>query len=123
MDKSAHQFFKDLLIAPSPSGFEQQGALVWRNFVGEFCDEVNSDFHGNSIAGINTGSSQRILFSGHIDELGFIVSYINENGFVYFRPIGGHDRSIISGRDVIVLNEKGNVRGVTGKKAVHLQHL
>ena len=120
MQKSALKFFESILAAPSPSGYEQPAAKIWRHYIKDISDEVKSDYHGNSIAGLNIKNKQRIMFSGHIDELGFIVNYINEKGFVYFRTIGGHDRSIISGRDVIIINAKGDVRGVTGKKAIHL---
>ena len=113
-------FFKSLLAAPSPSGFEKPASKLWREYVAPFCEEVNSDYHGNSIAVKNMKSPYRLLFAGHIDELGFIVNYINDKGFVYFRPIGGHDRSMISGRSVHILSDKGIVKGVTGKKAIHM---
>ena len=60
------------------------------------------------------------MFAGHCDELGFIVKYVDERGFIYFDPIGGHDLAIVPGRRVVVHNERGPVPGVTGKKAIHL---
>ena len=76
-------FFKSLLAAPSPSGFEKPASKLWREYVAPFCEEVNFDYHGNSIAVKNMKSPYRLLFAGHIDELGFIVNYINDKGFVY----------------------------------------
>lgn len=120
MKKRDLEFLKQLLLTPSPSGFERNAAHIWRDYVSEFADKVSGDYHGNTIAGINVEKEDRIMLSGHIDELGFIVSYINEKGFIYFRPIGGHDKSIVAGRGVYILNKRKNVYGVTGKKAIHM---
>jgi endoglucanase len=60
------------------------------------------------------------MLAGHMDELGLIVTYVNKDGFIYFDTIGGHDRTVISGRRVLIQTEKGLVVGVTGKRAVHL---
>jgi endoglucanase len=69
---------------------------------------------------VNPNGDPSILFTGHIDELGLIVTYINEKGFVYFDTLGGHDKSMISGRRVSILTRNGIVKGVTGKRAIHL---
>jgi endoglucanase len=60
------------------------------------------------------------MFAGHLDELGLIITYVNKDGFIYFDTIGGHDRTVISGRRVIIQTERGPVKGVTGKRAIHL---
>ena len=60
------------------------------------------------------------MLAGHIDELGLIIKHVSEKGFLYFDAIGGHDRSMISGRRVDILTRKGVIRGVTGKRAIHL---
>ena len=60
------------------------------------------------------------MLAGHMDEIGLQISYVDKNGFLYFNLIGGHDRTMICGRRVAILTEKGVVRGVTGKRAVHL---
>jgi endoglucanase len=49
-----------------------------------------------------------------------MVTYVNKDGFLYFSTIGGHDRSVISGRRVVIQTARGSVLGVTGKRAVHL---
>ncbi|MCA9734400.1 M42 family metallopeptidase [candidate division KSB1 bacterium] len=113
-------FLKNLLDAPSPSGFEQPVAEVWRKYVHTFADAVERDYHGNSIASLNTSAKKRLMFAGHCDELGFLVHYINEQGFIYFKTVGGHDMTMISGRRVKILTKDGPVTGVTGKKAIHL---
>ena len=61
-----------------------------------------------------------LMLAGHMDELGLIITYVNKDGFIYFDTIGGHDRSMISGRRVIIQTANGPVKGVTGKRAIHL---
>jgi endoglucanase len=60
------------------------------------------------------------MLAGHMDELGLIITYVNKDGFIYFDTVGGHDLSVISGRRVIIQTESGPVKGVTGKRAIHL---
>ena len=120
MDAAGREFLQRLIDAPSPSGYEQAVRRVWHEAVAEFADEVRGDVHGNVIASRNPGGSPRLMFAGHCDELGLQVNYISDQGFLYFNTIGGHDPSLISGRRVIVHAQDGPVRGVTGRRAVHL---
>ncbi|MEM9158913.1 MAG: M42 family metallopeptidase [Verrucomicrobiota bacterium] len=120
MSSNAPQFLLDLLEAKSPSGEEAQAQAVYDKYVEEYADIYEKDVLGNRIASINTESETSVMFTGHLDELGFIVTYINEKGFLYFNTIGGHDRIIIPGRRVLVQTKNGIVKGVTGKRAVHL---
>src|SRR4029077_14427740 len=78
------------------------------------------DALGNRIATLNPGGDPVLMLAGHMDELGFIITYVNKEGFIYFDTIGGHDLSVISGRRVIIQTEHGPVKGVTGKRAIHL---
>jgi putative aminopeptidase FrvX len=61
-----------------------------------------------------------LMLAGHMDELGLIITFVNKDGFIYFDTIGGHDLSIISGRRVVIQTANGPVKGVTGKRAIHL---
>lgn len=120
MNEKSLTFLKSLISAPSPSGYEQPAAAEWRRYAGPLADSIDHDLHGNSFAVKNPQGNPKIMFAGHCDELGFIVKYIDERGFVFFDPIGGHDLSIVPGRRVSIINAKGTVPGVTGKKAIHL---
>jgi len=120
MREESLSFLKALLSAPSPSGYEQPAQRVWREYVRPFADEVTTDRHGNAIACINPGGSPRVMLAGHCDELGFLINYINENGFLHFLPIGGHDVGIVPGRRVVIHTANGPVKGVIGKRAIHL---
>ncbi len=111
---------RDLLAAPSPSGFEQPAQAVYRRAVEPFADEVHTDVLGNTYAVINPKGSPKIMLAGHCDEIGFLVSHINGEGFLYFNPIGGHDANITVGQRVYVHTETGPLLGVIGKKPIHL---
>ena len=120
MDGEQRDFLERLIEAPGPSGYEQPVREEWRKYTAGFADSVESDLHGNVIAVRNPDGRPRVMFAGHCDELGFQVNYIADEGFIYFNTIGGHDASLIPGRRVVIHADGGPVRGVTGRKAVHL---
>ena len=120
MDAPRLEFLRRLIDAPSPSGYEQATRQVWHETVSVFADHVHTDLHGNVIASRNPDGNPRLMFAGHCDELGLQINYIDDNGFLYFNTIGGHDPSLVPGRRVIVHATDGPVRGVTGRRAVHL---
>ncbi len=121
MDDNSRALLFRLLETPSPSGFETAGQRVWAEAVRPLADEFASDTYGNAFATLNPGGSPRILLAGHADELGFMVSYISDEGFLHFQGIGGVDRAVIRGQRVTVHGAGGPVGGVTGQLAVHLQ--
>lgn len=118
-------FLKDLLETTSPSGFEQTAAKLWREEAKKITNLVYGDIHGNSIAAISDNrrpSSTRIMLAGHIDEIGLMVSYIDDkNGFVYFRTIGGWDPQILPGQRVKIYTKNGKIlKGCIGRTPIHL---
>ena len=119
-DYSAPVFLTELLKAKSPSGAEGQAQAVYDRFVQPHADAYANDALGNRLATLHPKGGPTVMFSGHMDELGLIVTFVNKDGFIYFDTIGGHDRSIISGRRVIIQTAQGPVKGVTGKRAIHL---
>lgn len=113
-------FLTELLHARSPSGYEAEAQAVFDRHVKPVADTYANDALGNRIATLNPEGDPVLMLAGHIDELGLIITYVNATGFIYFDTIGGHDLSIISGRRVIIQTADGPVRGVTGKRAIHL---
>ena len=113
-------FLAALLHARSPSGYEFEAQKVFDEYVRTAADEYAKDALGNRLATLNPGGDPVLMFAGHMDELGLIITYVNKDGFVYFDTIGGHDRTVISGRRVIIQTAAGPVKGVTGKRAIHL---
>jgi len=120
MKKQTLNYLEQLLNEPSPSGYEDKARNIWRKEMKKVADSVKGDTHGNSIAALNSKGTPRVMLAGHIDEIGFQVKYISDEGFIYFQPIGGFDIQIIPGRRVIIHNKKGQFKGVIGKKAIHL---
>ena len=121
MRDESFDFLKHLLETPSPSGFEIKGQRVWSDYVRPFADKVRSDPYGNVYATLNPDAAPKILLAGHADELGLMISYINDEGFLYFKGIGGVDRAMLRGQRVIIHGPNGPVPGVTGHLAIHLQ--
>lgn len=121
LSKKSLEFLQRFVDTPSPSGFERPAQEVWRKYVSEFADEVRRDVQGNSIGVVNKGGSPRIMLAGHCDEIGFMVKYINDDGYVYFAAIGGVDPAIVPARKVIIHSSKGPVAGVIGRTAIHMQ--
>ena len=105
-------FLKRLLATPAPSGFEGPAARVWREEAATFADKVTQDVAGNSIAEVNPGGSPTIMLDGHIDEIGLIVQYIDDDGFVYIAPIGGWDPQVLIGQRIRFRGNEGDVLGV-----------
>ncbi len=112
-------FFKEIVNTPSPSGYEERAAEVYRNYCKGFADELRTDVHGNVMAVLNPQAEMKIMLAGHMDEIGFIVHYISDEGMLYFSTIGGHDATIIVGQRVWV-HGKERITGVLGRKAIHL---
>jgi endoglucanase len=121
MRKETFEFFRKLLAAPSPSGYEQPAQRVFREYVAPFAD-ISTDVMGNVIAFQKGGGKDlpRVMLIGHSDEIGFQVKYIDDNGFIYFAPIGGVDPHLLPGQRVNVHGRNGALLGVIGKKPIHL---
>lgn len=113
-------FLKSLLDTPGPSSFETAPARVWRREAESHADEVRADVGGNSYATLNPGGRPRVMFAGHIDEIGVMVTHIDDEGFLSFDTIGGWDPQVFVGQRVRLLGRGGPVTGVVGKKAIHI---
>ncbi len=115
------QLLKDLVAAPSPSGYEEPAQEAFRTYCASFADEVRTDVIGNAYAIINPAGSRKIMLAGHVDEIGFLVTHITSAGFIYFDPIGGQDATVTVGQRVRVHTAShGSLLGVVGKKPIHL---
>ena len=114
------RFLTELLHARSPSGYEREAQAVFDRHVRPAADTYAGDALGNRIATLNPSGNPTLMLAGHMDELGLIITYVNKDGFIYFDTIGGHDRTVISGRRVVIQTANGTVTGVTGKRAIHL---
>src|SRR5688500_5892188 len=119
LTESSTAFLKKLLDTPGPSGFQSAPAKVGRDEARTFAD-VSQDVAGNSMAMVNPSGAPTIMLAGHIDEIGLIVTYIDDDGFLYIGPIGGWDPQVLVGQRIRFLARDGDVMGVIGKKPIHL---
>ena len=111
---------RSLLTATGPSGYETAPAEVWREAAGGFA-EVTNGVMGSSWARVKgTGGGPTLAIVGHIDEIGLIVTHIDDKGFLRFSGVGGWDPQILVGQRVEVATRDGVVPGVIGKKPIHL---
>jgi putative aminopeptidase FrvX len=137
---------RELLAARGPSGYETAPASVWAEAAEAAGMEVQTDLVGTPSARVapraregqpvseHTADSpqdhaatpggevspRRLIVMGHIDEIGLIVTHIDDEGYLWFREVGGWDAQILVGQRVVLGTREGEVRGVIGKKPIHL---
>jgi len=114
-------FLTKLLNTPTPSSEEHRGQRVWLDYVSPFADKVETDTYGNALAILNPGGSPKIMVEGHADEIAFQIAYIDDDGFIYFSGVGGHDPALARGQRVHIHGRNGEVLGVIGALAIHMQ--
>jgi len=120
MRSQSLEFLKTLVNTPSPVGHETRGQRVWLDYAGQFADETFSDAYGNCVAVLNKGGGPRIMLAGHADEIAMAVNYIDDNGYIYVRRVGGVDAAIMKAQRVTIHTRGGPVKGVVGNVAPHL---
>lgn len=110
-----------LLGSFGPSGVEAETVAAWREAAGAFTDDVEGDVMGNSVATVaGTGGGPLTAVIGHIDEIGLIVTHVDDEGLLWFGQVGGWDPVILVGQRVEVATREGRIPGVVGKKPIHL---
>ncbi|MDR0392180.1 MAG: M42 family metallopeptidase [Planctomycetaceae bacterium] len=120
MEQQAKEFLKNILTTPSTTGFEESVQNVVREYASSFADTITTDVHGNVIAARNPDAPLRIMLAGHCDQIGLIVNYIDEKGYIYVLTVGGWDLQNLIGIRVKIWTANGVVDGVIGKKPIHL---
>jgi putative aminopeptidase FrvX len=111
------ELLEKLLRPGAPSGHEGPAAEVWRE-AASFAS-LSADGLGSSIARVGEGAPL-LAVVGHIDEIGLVVTHVDEKGFLWFSPIGGWDPQVLVGQRVEVRGRGGLVPGVVGRKPIHL---
>ncbi len=119
MRDASYEFLKNLLSIPGPSGNEGAAAKAWRTEAEKFA-EVRGDRMGNSFATLGGGGAPRVMLAGHIDEIGLMVTHVEDGGLLRFQGVGGWDPQVLVGQRVLVQTKNGEVPGVVGKKAIHV---
>jgi len=120
MQSESYDFLHSMLTTPSVTGFEQPVARIVRRRMQPFADKITTDLHGNTIVALNPSASPRVMLAGHIDQIGLMVKYIADEGFIYFAAVGGVDLAVLPGSKLTIHGAKGPVDGVIGRKPIHL---
>ncbi len=120
MREASLHFLKTLVNTPSPVGHETRGQRVWLDYAKQFSDETFSDAYGNCVAVLNKGGGPRVMLAAHADEIAMAVNYIDDNGFIYVRRMGGVDAAITKAQRIVIHTRHGAVKGVVGNVAPHL---
>ena len=117
-------FLKHVSSIIAPSGYEKDVIDIWCKEMSQYVDEINLTNIGNAVA-VKCGCGderKKIMITAHADEIGIIVTYIDNNGYLYFDEIGGIDTNILPGRTVLIKGVDNRiVKGVIGVKPIHLQ--
>jgi endoglucanase len=113
---------KQICEIPGAPGFEKPVRDLVISLVSPHVDEVRIDNIGNVIAlkkGVRNPDGKRVMLAAHLDEIGFIVSHIDEQGFLRFNTLGGFDPKTLTAQRVIVHGKKDLI-GVMGSKPIHV---
>lgn len=113
------QLLKQISETPGAPGFEDEIRNLIQSEISQYVDSYYTDNIGNLIAIKKGKSAQKLMIAAHIDEIGFIVTHIDDNGFLRFAPLGGFDPKTLTAQRVIVHGSK-NLVGVMGSKPIHV---
>jgi putative aminopeptidase FrvX len=120
METTSLDFFRSAILTPSPSGYEQPIQRLVRDFISPYADQVRTDVHGNVIASLGDSAGPRLLLAGHCDQIGMLVTNIDDSGFVYAQTIGGWDPQQLIGQAMSIWTDNGPVPAVISRKPIHL---
>jgi len=109
-----------LLTAAGPTGFEGRPARVFADAARGFADAVEVDAYGSVYATVRAGARPHVLIAGHVDEIGLLVTHVDDEGFLYVTGLGGWDPLQLIGQRVTIMGRGGDVLGVVGRKPAHL---
>ena len=114
------EMLKNISLVNGISGFEKQATRVMKSYIEDCVDEIEYDNLG-SLIGIKKGTGQlKVLLTGHIDEIGFLVKDIDEQGFIHVIPVGGWMGQNLPSSLVVITTREGNeIKGVFGSMAPH----
>lgn len=122
MDQLNIELLRKICEIPGAPGYEQRIRSFVLDTIAGLADEISTDSIGNIIAvkrGKNNPEGKRVLVAAHMDEIGFIVTHIDDNGFLWFHPLGGFDPKTLTAQRVIV-HGRQDLIGVMGSKPIHV---
>lgn len=121
METQPRKFLEALVAAQAPTGFEAPAVKVWCDYLKPYADEVFTDAYGDGFAVLNPKGDPTVVLTGHADEIGLMVSYIDDEGFLWVSSLGGYDAKILPAMRVRVMAKGGQLSGVIGAMPPHMQ--
>ena len=118
--KTDFELLKKLVALPTPTGFEYDGMALLASAMKDDVQDLALDRHGNLRGRINPGAPLKVMLEAHCDEIGFIVQYIDEDGFLYMSALGGVTVPLVAAERLVLLGKQGPVYGVFGVRPPHL---
>jgi len=109
-------FLKELVSLPTPGTYEDPGQKLVRRTLAGLCDRVETSIYGDVLGVINEKAPSKLLLAAHVDEIGLVVSHIDDQGFLEMSLMGGSRPDALIGQRVQVHAAKGPVLGVVGRK-------
>ncbi|MFD1706798.1 M42 family metallopeptidase [Siminovitchia sediminis] len=119
MERETIDLFRTLTELPGAPGFEHQVRRFMRTELEKYSDEIIQDRLG-SIFGVKYGTGPKVMAAGHMDEVGFIVTQITEDGMLRFQTLGGWWSQVLLAQRVQIITDNGPVTGVIGSIPPHL---
>src|SRR5699024_12537686 len=106
---------KDLTDAKGIAGHEKEAREVMEKYISPYADEVYTDNLGSLIGGkVGDSNGRKVMVAGHVDEVGFMVTRIDENGFIYFQKVGVWWSQVMLAHRVAIMSNDGDIRGIIG---------
>ena len=122
MDKKSKAFLRAYLENAAPTGFEIEGQRLWLEYLQPYMDTHLSDTYGTVVAVHNPDVPYKVVIEAHADEIGWMVNYISEEGYLYVIRNGGSDHQIAPSMRVRIHTQVGKyVRGIFGWPAIHIR--
>jgi putative aminopeptidase FrvX len=122
MEHGPRNFLIELVNTYGPTGFEAPVVKLWCDYLQPFADEVYTDAYGNGYAVLNPAGDPTVVLTGHADEIGLMITHIDDNGFLWVGSLGGYDAKLLPAMRVKVLAKGGELPGVIGAMPPHMQH-
>ena len=120
MNDAALSLLKNLVATPTPSGWEYDGLKLLADYVAPIAASMEFDVHDNFRAVLNPGAPLRVMIEGHCDEIGFMVQYVDDKGFLTMCAVGGVTVPLLAGERIVIKGRNGPVNGVFGVRPPHL---
>ena len=119
------EFLQKYLRTDSPSTFEVESQKTWIEYVSNFANDIKSDNYGNTYATLYSKNKEtdryKVVIDAHCDEIGWVVSSIEDNGYIRVRKNGGIDLQITPSTNIKIMTDNGKIKGVFGTTPIHLK--